>query len=104
MSNVFVIQWNDPRIDFGPARQFGELREVVPRGMSVFRTDALIHQIDQGLAEFDPSRDFVVPVGNPTIIGMVFAILGQQFDTIKVLHWAARERHYVPLEFSINQL
>jgi len=101
MSKVFVIQRNDGRMDLRPAEGFGEIRFVVPKEISVFRTDALIAEIDAGLQGFNQDSDYIIPVGNPTIIGMVFAILGQESETINVLHWTARERQYVPLKFSL---
>lgn len=101
MSRVFVVQRNDSRMDLRPAQAFGEVKFIVPKDVSVFRTNQLIQVIEEGLSDFD-YRDYLIPVGNPTIIGMVFAVLVKnQLDDFNVLHWTARERQYVPLKFSL---
>lgn len=101
MSKVFVVQRNDSRMDLRPAESFGEIRFVVPKDESVFRTDDLVRIIDRGLYGYS-HEDYLLPVGNPTIIGMVFAVLVERYSSdFNVLHWAARERQYVPLKFSL---
>lgn len=109
MSRVFVVQRNDTRMDLRPAQAFGDIQFIVPKDVSVFRTKDLVRVIEDGLSDFDYD-DYLIPVGNPTIIGMVFAVLAQShikpseysgLIEFNVLHWTARERQYVPLKFSL---
>lgn len=103
MSTVYIVQCNDKRMDFGPAKPFGELKIVLGSGLSVFRRSEIVEALYDGLSDWR-SGDYLLPVGNPTTIGLAFAVLSDIcHGEVNVLHWVAREREYVPLKFILRE-
>lgn len=70
MSKVFIIQ-EDPRKNFLPAAEYGELIFVLPEGDQVFLNSApTISKVRTILRDFSDD-DFILPNGDPVGIGIV---------------------------------
>ena len=44
------------------------------------------------------SEDFILPVGNPTLIGVTIALAADQLEgNVSVLQWLGKEKEYIPI-------
>ncbi len=68
-SRVFIIQ-EDPRKNFLPAAEYGELVFILPKGDQVFLESApTIAKVRAALMYFTDD-DYILPVGDPVGIGI----------------------------------
>lgn len=66
---VFIIQ-EDPRKNFLPAMEFGELVFILPAGEQVFlNAGPTIAKVRTALRDFSDD-DFILPIGDPVGIGI----------------------------------
>lgn len=69
---VFIIQ-EDPRKNFLPAAEYGELVFVLPAGEQVFMNAApTIAKVRAVMGDFNDD-DFILPIGDPIGIGIACA-------------------------------
>ena len=95
MSTVFVVQSDQGRLDFRAAKRFGELSFVLGPTDSVFRLDDTILKLSQQLSGFE-AEDYLLPVGNPGLIGIATAMVADQTEgKFQLLQWLGREREYI---------
>lgn len=64
-------------IDFSPAQKFGELVVCLPPDVSPFNVHPVAIALREKMADFD-SDDYLVAVGDPTLIGIAFHIAAQR--------------------------
>jgi hypothetical protein len=100
MSKVFIVSMM-PKMNFTDAAGFGELVAVYPPDLQVVGgagvTNHLVEMARDALNGFT-EEDFIIPVGDPTLIGIVFAVAAEQSTKLRVLKWDRFERGYVPTE------
>lgn len=99
---VWVLQ--EGNNDYAPAEKFGEVRFVTHADLrnvasSAVNTNAMV-DIDGFLEQFDPQKDFVVPVGNPMIIAFVSYKLLSAFPLVRYLKWDGRQADYFVFNLS----
>jgi len=108
MSKVFVVQIQKkyvrtngiPKlvnsVDVTPAKQFGEIIELVPEHIAETGDEIVIRDhIYDVLEEHYAENDFILPVGSPIFIGVACAILTDLFGgKIKFLVWDRRKSVY----------
>lgn len=104
-SRVFVTQEMD-RLDYLPAQKFGGIifltrSEFSPVSGSL-NNKALIGQIRDKLADFDPEVDYIVFSGSPTVAAAVFAYIGSKHDLFTVLRWSNRDSFYAPITIDLS--
>jgi hypothetical protein len=107
-SRVFVIQQpmkkddkgnEHPAFDFSAAEEYGAVEILAPNGKSIFTPDVLRNFIDDKLDElkFDARHDYVVPVGDYSVIFLVGMIMGCRGEEIKILRWVPSAKAYQPV-------
>jgi hypothetical protein len=79
-------------LDLSDALRFGELVELLDHSAKPWDPDA-IEQMDQALTE-SSADDWLLCVGNPTMIGLAAAALGSIHGGINLLQWQSRSRRY----------
>ena len=100
-SRVFVIQGAEGRFDFKPAEHFGELVFVLDERDSVFRIDETTTKLVQRMSSFT-SEDFILPIGNPALIGMATALAADRTSgEFTMLQWLGREKQYIPIKVQL---
>lgn len=104
---VFVVQMGrkiDPetgeavdKFDLTPAKRWGELVPVVSPAAKPFDADKLIEKMYYVLDGFN-DNDYILPVGNVSIISMTVAVASQlNSGKVKLLQWDAKSHTHVPV-------
>ena len=87
-----------PKFDYGPAEEFGEIRFLLNDQARPFVLAPIIDELQEKLADFGPA-DYLLLTGNPTLLGLAFAIAADRNDgNIKVLQWHGRSGSYTAIE------
>lgn len=95
---VFIVQGSAGRMDFSPAAEYGELVHLLGDRDSVFRMDQTLEKLTTGPLREITESDFILPVGNPTLIGITIALAADHMDgNVNVLQWLAKEKEYIPI-------
>ena len=94
---VFIVQGSSGRLDFSPAAEYGELVHLLADRDSVFRMDRTLSKLSKGIKDITTS-DFILPVGNPTLIGIAIALAADHLEgNVKVLQWLGKEKEYIAI-------
>ena len=107
---VWVIQDNNYNIR--TAEEYGTLRFITQHDLNMVsgsRSELLVtNDIREFIKEFNNNTDHILVIGNPIVIGLVFAALGQNLvandSVIKILKWDARDKVYYDLEIDLDLL
>ena len=94
----------EPKFDFGPAEEFGELVFLLsPNANPVGRDNqSLVDDIHAGLEDIAPG-DYLLLTGAPGIIAMTAAIAADKLDgKLNLLQWNGRHRKYAPIDIDVN--
>lgn len=105
---VYVVQdtkWIDPadgrmksKFDFSPAEKFGNIEYLLDPSDSPFSLEDPLRQLKFKLVRYDPSRDYILTVGNPVLIGLAIAIAADYGDgDVSLLQWSGSKRYYIPV-------
>lgn len=102
-STVWAVQANmrrngdgswSPRFDLSCAAQFGSLEFVFGHGQVALLGSAAGQSAAERLRDFDPENDYVLPVGDTVLVGIVFAELARAGHRIRALRWDQNSRRY----------
>lgn len=106
MNKGKVYATNETNFDFARAEAFGELVFLTDKDINNSKASlhnvALLNDIRRKLRQYDPSMDFILPVGSPYVQACAFWSLGLMgHRVINILRWSNRDRLYTPvyLEF-----
>jgi len=100
---VYVVQ-EDPGKNLLPARMFGNLKTLLPRGREVGLQSDTSHVLDllrSGLQDFTVD-DHLLLVGDPILIGLAFHVAASKVHTITTLKWDRQESEYYPVSISLE--
>ena len=99
---VFVTQEN-PRMDILSARKWGDLKPVTsPLEQIHLAPGRVIAHIKRQLAKFDDD-DWLLPMGDPAIIGVSFAIAADiNNGRIGLLKWDKFEKTYYEVKIQVR--
>lgn len=108
MSKVFVVQRQlrknyisgqmESQFNLDPAKEYGVLVEVVSPEALPFRPGSVIKEMHAVLREFT-TRDYLLLVGNPCLIGWATAIAAQYSGgLVRQLQWNGRTSTYSVIE------
>lgn len=87
-----------PKFDYSPAEEFGELQFLLNDQARPFVLAPIITELQQKLQGFGPD-DYLLLTGNPTLLGIAFAIAADYNDgCVKVLQWHGKSFSYTPIE------
>lgn len=98
---VFVLQ-DDGTKNLFPATQYGRVVSFTGRDMPMFNQD-WIPALEGWLANYKPYRDWLLLVGDPVLIGVACAIIGQHWNNINLLKWDRQEKQYIPLRLFFEE-
>ena len=83
------------------AERWGELVYLLSPTASPFNAAAITRELKQKLATFC-DEDYIVLIGNPTLIGIASAVAAQANNgRVKCLQWSARQKEYAMIFFTI---
>lgn len=89
-----------PVFDFSPAAQFGQLTPVLGPEDNPLFIARLTDKIKKALADFSPD-DFLLAVGDPSVIAVCSGIIMRRQNSIKLLKWDKRMTIYTPMEIKL---
>jgi len=85
-----------PSVNISPAAEHGELVVMMPPRASFFATNDLVSQLREHLADYSyEAGDSIVALGDPTVIAVAFAILGDMHGRFIVLKWDKNIGRYI---------
>ena len=99
-----------PAYDTGPAEAWGTLRVVLPDNIKPWdATTAVAHAASAMEDDYEPERDFIIPMGAPILTGIVFAqavLLANDegCSHLRVLQWDKRDRAYTEVLVPLRRL
>lgn len=96
---VWVV-FNDTRKDFSKALEFGALKDVFSSLGKVYNPEALVEHARHVLSSYKEG-DYLLVVGDPTLVGICMVVLSEKNETFNVLRWDRDNFKYVsmPLYF-----
>lgn len=87
-----------PTVDIVPAREFGELKIIIPSGINLPTAEIAVEQVRKGLLEFKPESDYLLLLGDPLLIVAATAIIASDASLklmpLKLLKWDRRQSRY----------
>lgn len=94
MPKVFVVQQQEGK-NILPAKKYGTLTLLLPSDLNLhLGVEETINDLKKKLAGFS-SEDYILPIGDPVAIGLVFAVALQiNSGFCKVCKWDRQEREY----------
>lgn len=101
MNKVWVVQEN-PRMDYSPAEQFGQVHfmtadEFRPMATSL-KNEHVIADLERGVSQLDED-DWLILTGNPIAMGYTFHLAIQKNGRVKCLQWDRMRGEYRPFIF-----
>lgn len=109
MSVVYVvtdpITYKDgvpaPLFDISPAREFGELKVLTEHNQSMSASVPMVRMLREKMKDFGDA-DYILPVGDPVIIGTVCAIAADlNAGYFQMLKWNKRLRSYEVFKINV---
>lgn len=86
-----------PSVNVAPATEHGELVIMMPARASFFATGDLVVQLRKHLSDYNyEAGDSIMALGDPTVIAVAFALLGELHGQFKVLKWDRNIGRYIP--------
>jgi hypothetical protein len=83
------------KLDFGPAREFGELSFLLSPTAGPFNPDSIIDELHGKLCDFT-GADCLLLVGNPVLIGLAVSIAASYNEgCVNLLQWSGSQRRYI---------
>lgn len=109
MNKVYVVQETNHFVQ--SASTFGELvfmsngeRDDFVNIAESKHNERLLSHLASYLRDYDPERDFILPIGSPYVQMSVFWILGGLgFHKIRILRWDGRNKGYTPLVLNVRK-
>lgn len=89
----------EPIFDVSPAEKYGELSWLLGPGARPFSPESVVMELHMKLKNYDAKRDFILLIGNPSLIGFTVAIAAQHDPNgcVRVLQWDGKKREYVEI-------
>lgn len=95
-SKVFITS-EDPRLDFSPAMQYGEVVGVFPPGQVHLHPQIALYRARRVLQDLTRD-DFIALVGDPVKIAICAVVAAERIGKVKFLKWNRQSLSYLPIE------
>lgn len=97
LPRAFLVQEN-PKLDFQPLDQHAQWppRVIFGAGQVTLEPQHAIAHARRVLSELAP-RDFLVLSGDPVMIGICMAVVGDYLGRVRVLRWNRWANNYTPV-------
>lgn len=89
-----------PKYDFSLAEKFGDIHPILDRDDRIWFTAKITNKIRAALADFSDD-DYLVAVGDPSIIAMCAGVILRRSKGMKMLCWDRRSAEYVALDINL---
>ena len=88
-----------PAFDFSSAAQFGQLTPVVEPEDNPLWLDRIVPKIKKSLESFGPD-DYLLAVGDPSVIAVCSGIILRKQSSLKMLKWDRQLKTYIQMEIN----
>ena len=104
MNKVYVTQSPTMNIDISSAQEYGEIVTLLPSGrIETHGSHHIIDSLAKGLENFDEDKDYLVFIGDTTVMFLVGMILSQMgVIHPKVLKWEWKNKRYETLNLDVT--
>lgn len=85
------------RVNITPALEYGTITSFSSIDCPISRVGQTYDAVSEWLFDFDPSKDFLLLVGDPVLISLCVAYLAKTVRTIPMLKWDRQERKYITM-------
>lgn len=89
-----------PIVDLRPASKYGEVEVLLPGNVNGAMMSPVVTALKEKLAAFSKD-DFIVAIGDPSIIAAVSGIILSRLGIMKLLRWDKRLKLYTIVEIEI---
>jgi hypothetical protein len=89
-----------PKFDLSPAEKFGEVVFLLSPSAAPW-TKSVVAELHEKLS-YMQDGDYLLPMGNPILMCMAFAIATQYVDQVQMLQWSGKNHQYTPLTVGID--
>lgn len=89
-----------PTVDLRPAMSFGEVVVLLPANVTGMLMSPVVQALKEKLAEFS-DEDFLVAIGDPSIIAVASGIILSKNHKLKLLKWDKRSKAYSVAEIKL---
>lgn len=103
--NVFrfdhATQSKVPAYNFQPALLFGDITPVLPNETNLFAYQECVTKCWSVLQD-SSSEDFLLPVGDPVIIGICAHLMAGKNGSLKMLKWEKYIKRYINVDLKFS--
>lgn len=89
-----------PTFDFAPAAQFGQLTPILERDDNPLFLARITPKIQKALESF-AKDDYLLAVGDPSVIAICAGILLRRQNTLNLLKWDKKLSNYITLSLNL---
>lgn len=87
--------WVRKELDFSPAHEHGELIFVwPPMDSKLFSRRTLEARAIETARVYDESRDYILALGSPSLIGLLGWAIGNEGKKFRILEWSKTAKRY----------
>ena len=91
-----------PKFDLSAVTAYGELTFAAGAGAIALMPDAMMERLCAAIEEFDPGKDYVLPIGDPTVIFFLGLVMGARHGKASVLRWDGKYQRYTVITGEAN--
>ena len=100
---VYAVQEEAPGQNILPARDYGDIVYLLPRGQVTFSAAPTLHRLKRKLRGYC-DEDFLLLIGDPAAIGMATAVAGDyNRGRVQFLKWDRQEKQYYPIKWDLHE-
>jgi hypothetical protein len=92
-----ALQMHVPSVNLRPAMKYGSIKVLMPPNISVMFASPTVQALKEKLAHAT-ADDFLVAVGDPTLIATCAGIMLRRHGRLNLLKWDRRESQYALVE------
>lgn len=90
-----------PAINISPACEYGDIETMFPSRVGLTDTSSIRRQVSQKLIPFDHQEDCILPLGDPVLSAITFAVVGALYPAFNVLKWDKKLKKYIKVRVGV---
>jgi hypothetical protein len=90
-----------PVFDLSPAAHFGELTPILDGEDNPLFIAKMTTKIKEALAAFNPATDYLVAIGDPSVLAICAGLILRRASKFSMLKWDKKTSTYIKLEINV---
>ena len=92
-----------PAFDMAPAHKWGIVKVIAPHSPTFLDTVELVKKLRTAMEDYNYERgDYLIMTGDPAVISIASAILGDFTSRYRILKWHMSSNNYIPVEVNLE--